>query len=55
MKLTRKTFYNKANGQCMITIPKKAVLLLKNKDNSPPKKISFEILTKKEISELKKI
>ena len=54
MKLTRKAFYNKANGQCMITIPRKTVLLLKKK-NVLPKKISLEILTSKEIKELKKL
>jgi len=55
MKLTRKIFCNKANGQYSITLPRETILLLKNKNNSPPKKISFEILTKKDISELKKL
>jgi hypothetical protein len=55
MKITRKVFCNKANGQFSFTLPKETVMLLKNKNNSPPKKISFEILTNKEINELKKL
>lgn len=52
MKLTRKLFCNRANGQYSITLPKEAMKIIKNKNNSTPKKISFEILTKKEKAEL---
>lgn len=55
MKLIRKISYNKTNGQGSITIPRKTILSLKNKNNSLPKQISFEILDKKEINELKKL
>lgn len=54
MKLKRKLFINKRNGQGSITLTKDTINSL-TKNNKKPKYISFEILTKKEVSELKKL
>jgi hypothetical protein len=55
MKLTRKLFYNKRNGQASLTLPSKQLKKIQQCMNSdkPIKKLSFEILTKKEINNLK--
>jgi len=49
MKLTRKVFYNKRNGQATIIIPSKEInkLQSKVKRGSKIEKISFEILNAK--------
>lgn len=51
MKITRKIFINRRNGQASLVIPKKIIEQLKteNKIKKNPKKISFEILNIKKV------
>lgn len=54
--LTRKVFYNKTNNQASVTLPAKVLKELQEnqKLKTPPKKISFEILSQSEKLDLKK-
>ena len=57
MKVTRKLFINKRNGQLSLTLPKKVVdkLVLENNLKTYPRKLDLEILNPKKIkSSLKK-
>lgn len=47
MKIERKVFINRANGQGSITIPSKILKDLAKANGKYPKRISFEILNSK--------
>ena len=49
MKVTRKIFYNKTNGQGSITLPSNVIKELQGELNKPPKRIFLDILNPKEV------
>jgi hypothetical protein len=57
MKIVRNVFYNKRNNQASITIPiekiKQYQFLVGSKN--PPKKLTLEILSPKEVKDLKRL
>jgi len=44
MRITRKLFINRRNGQASLTIPKKILEKLKIESDKYPKKISLDVL-----------
>ena len=51
MKIIRKIFINKRNGQASLTLPKEVIEKLTNNNTLKiPKKISLEIINPKDIS-----